>query len=98
MEILPRGVIDKMMPFDDYLEDDSVAKLSIQQSNASADGEATAEEMAAAMLESIPADKYPNLYRMAMNSMQSGYDIEADFSFGLKIILDGLERILKESH
>lgn len=80
------------------LLDSYIYGFSIQQSNASADGEATAEEMAAAMLESIPVDKYPNLHRMAMNSMQSGYDIEADFAFGLKIILDGLERILKESH
>lgn len=28
--------------------------------------------------------------------MRTGYDAEADFTFGLEIILDGLERILGE--
>jgi AcrR family transcriptional regulator len=80
------------------LLDSYIYGFSIQLSNTLPDGEATAEEMAAAMLESIPAEKYPNLFQMTINSMKTGYDVEADFAFGLGIILDGLERILKESH
>jgi len=30
VEFLPGGVIDKMMPFDDYLEDESVARMREQ--------------------------------------------------------------------
>jgi len=30
MEILPGGVIDKMMPFDDYLQDEDVARMREQ--------------------------------------------------------------------
>jgi hypothetical protein len=80
------------------LLDSYIYGFSIQLSNTLPDSEATAEEMAAAMLESIPAEKYPNLFQMTINSMKTGYDVEADFAFGLGIILDGLERILKESH
>ncbi len=79
------------------LLDSYIYGFSIQQENASSDGKATPEEMAAALMQAIPADTYPNLYRMTLNSMQHGYDAEADFAFGLELILDGLERILKES-
>ncbi|MRR13618.1 hypothetical protein EG835_14475 [bacterium] len=51
--------------------------------------------MAEAILAFIPADEYPYLHRMASYAMHDGYDAEADFAFGLEIILDGLERILK---
>jgi len=54
--------------------------------------------MAEAILASVPRETYPNLHRMVLHSMQAGYDPEADFAFGLEIILDGLERVLKESH
>jgi AcrR family transcriptional regulator len=79
------------------LLDSYIYGFSIQQLNATADGDTSPEEMAAAILESIPAEKYPNLHRMAMNSMLNGYDVEADFAFGLELILEGLEQILKAS-
>lgn len=39
---------------------------------------------------------YPHLHLMAAHAMWTGYDAEADFDFGLTIILDGLVRILRE--
>jgi len=31
---------------------------------------------------------------MTMHAMETGYDPEADFNFGLALVLDGLERAL----
>lgn len=78
------------------LLDSYIYGFGIQQFNISADGDASPEEMAEAILASIPAEKYPYLHRMASHAMESGYDAEADFDFGLEIILDGLERIRNE--
>jgi AcrR family transcriptional regulator len=66
-----------------------------QQLNVSADGAPT-EEMAEAILSVIPAEEYPYLHDMAMLAMKVGYDAEADFEFGLAIILDGLEEMLSD--
>jgi AcrR family transcriptional regulator len=71
--------------------------FGIQQINFAAGGEASPEEMAEALLEFVPPDTYPNLHAMASHAMRFGYDAEADFAFGLEIILDGLQRILDES-
>jgi len=68
--------------------------FGIQQFNMSADTDASPEEMAKAILASIPAETYPYLHRMASHAMESGYDADADFDFGLELILDGLERFL----
>ena len=75
------------------LLDSYIYGFGIQQFNMAADADASPEEMAQAILASIPAEKYPYLHRMASQAMQSGYDAEADFDFGLELILDGLERI-----
>jgi AcrR family transcriptional regulator len=79
------------------LLDSYVYGFGIQQFNVSADGAAPTEEMAEAMLAFIPPEQYPYLHRMASHAMRVGYDAEADFDFGLEIVLDGLERILDES-
>lgn len=76
------------------LLDSYVYGFGIQQVNFSADGGETPEEMAEAILAAIPQAEYPYLHRMAEHAMRAGYDSEADFAFGLEIILDGLERIL----
>jgi len=78
------------------LLDSYVYGFGIQQSNSSA-GEGSTEEMAEAILEAIPAEEYPYLHRMAVQAMETGYDAEADFEFGLGMILDGLERLLAGS-
>jgi AcrR family transcriptional regulator len=65
-----------------------------RQQMALADGGAPTEEMAEALLEFIPPDIYPHVHRMATLAMTRAYDAEADFDFGLEIILDGLEQML----
>jgi AcrR family transcriptional regulator len=79
------------------LLDSYIYGFAIQLSNASADEDVSPEEMAEAILASIPVEEYPHLHRMASHAMQAGYDAEADFDFGLAIVLDGLERILDTS-
>jgi len=78
------------------LLDSYVYGFGIQRFNVSADTDSSPEEAAEAILAFIPAEKYPYLHRMASHAMQTGYDAEADFDFGLEIILDGLERVLGE--
>lgn len=70
--------------------------FAIQESNFAADGDATSEERAEAVAAHVPAETFPNLHRMATRAATTGYDAEADFAFGLEIILDGLERALKD--
>jgi AcrR family transcriptional regulator len=77
--------------------DSYIYGFGIQQFNFSADSDVSTEEMAEAILAYIPPETYPYLHRMASHAMQVGYDNEADFDFGLEIILDGLERTLDES-
>ena len=79
------------------LLDSYIYGFGIQEFNFSADGDASAEEMAEAFLAAVPAEKYPYLHRMASHAMETGYDAESDFNSGLELILDGLERILDES-
>lgn len=78
------------------LLDSYIYGFGIQQFNYSPDGDTSSWEMAEAILAFIPPKKYPYLHQMVMHAMQTGYDSEADFNFGLKIVLDGLERILNE--
>ncbi len=79
------------------LLDSYIYGFGIQQLNVSAGGDASPEEKTEAMLALVPAERYPHLHRMVSHAMQVGYDAEADFDFGLEVILDGLERILGES-
>lgn len=79
------------------LLDSYIYGFGIQQVNFSAEDGASTEEMAEAILAYIPAEEYPYLHRMASHAMKVGYDADADFAFGLEIILDGLERVLDES-
>lgn len=79
------------------LLDSYIYGFGIQELNFSAGSDLSPEERAEALIEFLPAEKYPHLHRMASHAMQVGYDAEADFAFGLEIILDGLARILDES-
>jgi len=77
--------------------DSYIYGFGIEQINFSAESDASPEERAEAILTFIPAEQYPYLHRMASHAMEHGYDAEADFDFGLEIILDGLERALEQS-
>ena len=66
-----------------------------QQFNISSGGDATPEEMAEAFLRAVPADQYPYLTEMITDyATRVGYDERADFQFGLRLILEGLEGLL----
>jgi hypothetical protein len=79
------------------LLDSYIYGFGIEQMNFSAGDDVPPEERAEAMLAFIPVEQFPYLHQMASHAMQTGYDAEADFDFGLEIILDGLARMLGES-
>jgi len=68
-----------------------------QRLNVASGDELPAEKRAEALRDVLPDDAYPYLAKMAELTMKNGYDEDADFEFGLTLILDGLERILKTS-
>jgi hypothetical protein len=51
---------------------------------------------AAAFLPRIPRDRYPHLHGLSRQVIDGSYDGMHDFAFGLELILDGLERILRK--
>ena len=68
-----------------------------QQANLSS-GEPGSPETAAQMLAEIPTDQYPPLTEVITHSIhQGGYDPDADFDFGLTLILDSLARLLDQA-
>jgi AcrR family transcriptional regulator len=67
-----------------------------QSINVTVDPDVGPEQLAEAFLQAIPADDYPYLREMVVDhAMTAGYDEDADFAFGLDLILDGLERLLE---
>jgi len=49
-----------------------------------------------AIVESIPADEYPNLIEFTTeHALQPGYNFADEFEFGLDLILDGLETAVR---
>ena len=68
--------------------------FGLQNSNMAPSGDASYEAQAEAFHKNIPAESYPYLTRLTELSMKTGYDEKADFEFGLKLILDGLEKYL----
>lgn len=61
---------------------------------ASSDG-GSDRQRAEAFQAAMPPGGYPNLALFAESAAEKGYDEEADFAFGLDLILDGLARVLK---
>jgi AcrR family transcriptional regulator len=55
-----------------------------------------APEMAATMVDTVPADRYPNLAAMAEMAATSPGSFPLRFDFGLDLMLDGLERLRDE--
>jgi AcrR family transcriptional regulator len=65
-----------------------------QQSNMSS-GEPGSPETAQQLLSDMPPDQFPHLTEVITHYIQhGGYDPDADFDFGLTLILDSLERLL----
>jgi hypothetical protein len=57
---------------------------------------ADAQRLAGEMAERLPAGAYPSLQAMARAAATGGVGIETDFTFGLDLLLDGLERLRME--
>ena len=66
-----------------------------QRRNVASSDEKPAEKQAEALRDILPNEVYPYLAQAAELTMKNGYDEDADFEFGLNLILDGLESILK---
>lgn len=79
------------------LLDSYVYGFGIQQVNFTEGSTLPPEQRAEALLAAIPAETFPYLHRMASHATVASYDAEADFAFGLDIILDGLARTLGPS-
>jgi AcrR family transcriptional regulator len=58
--------------------------------------QADAQRLAGEMAERLPAGRYPSLQAMARAAATGGSGIELDFTFGLDLLLDGLERLRME--
>jgi hypothetical protein len=65
-------------------------RLSSFGTDEDASGTEAAQELEAA----IPEGAYPNALRVAAAFATTPFDQEAAFDFGLRLILDGLERLL----
>jgi len=68
-----------------------------QKSNKAATDDNPPEKQAEEFHDNIPLDAYPYVTKLAELSMKNGYDENADFEFGINLILDGLERLLPAS-
>jgi AcrR family transcriptional regulator len=65
----------------------------LQETSLPIDSPEQTEEVASAMLARFPADEYPHLAELTLEHvLQPGYDYGEEFTFGLDLILDGLER------
>lgn len=65
-----------------------------QSLNMVSSGEKEPEKRAEAFSENIPDQAYPHLAKMTEFAMKQSYDEDADFEFGIELILDGLERLV----
>jgi hypothetical protein len=78
------------------LVDSYIYGFGRQQFNIGAGGDLTPEEIEEGFLQAIPVDEYPFLREIVLDyAMVEGYDDDADFEFGLDLILDGLQRLLE---
>lgn len=77
------------------LMDSYIYGFGRQQFNMSSGGDGVQPETAEAFLRAVPTDQYPFLTEMITdNAMRVGYDADADFQFGVNLILDGLQGLL----
>ena len=70
--------------------------FALQRRNMASGGRERAEDRAEALRDSAPTEAYPHLARMIEWTVAHGYDEDADFEFGLNLILDGLARLLPQ--
>ena len=69
--------------------------FGIQQLNLPLQDEDQVAEVTEDLLAQMPTDEYPYMTRMIVeHALQSGYDFSAEFTWGLDLVLDALEREL----
>jgi hypothetical protein len=72
--------------------------FAIQESSLPLGGEGDLTEISHQVVEQLPAEQYPRFARLiAEHTLQPGYDFGREFTVGLDLIVDGLERLLKEA-
>ena len=73
--------------------------FALQEANLPATGGEEMAELAEELIEPLPADVYPHLAGfVSQHVLAPGYDFGAEFAFGLRLILDGLEAALAAPH
>jgi AcrR family transcriptional regulator len=75
--------------------DSYIYGFALQEKGLPFEGVEQAADVAAAMFAEFPVDRYPHFVELAtQHVLQPGYDYGDEFTFGLDLILDGLERLL----
>lgn len=74
------------------LLDSYIYGFALQEANLPFSDAEELAEVGQAILEHIPADAYPNLVAVAGELMAAGFDYGAEFTYGLDVVLDGIER------
>ncbi|GAB2693427.1 TetR/AcrR family transcriptional regulator C-terminal domain-containing protein [Nocardia thraciensis] len=74
------------------LIDSYIGGYVLQEANLPMATPADVEEVAGALLEELPPDRFPHLREMIVDhALRPGYDHTSEFDYGLDLILDALE-------
>lgn len=74
------------------LIDSYIYGFALQEANLPKTAGAEMADLAAAIIDPLPAGQYPHLMELTTEHvMQPGYDFGLEFEFGIDLILDGLE-------
>jgi AcrR family transcriptional regulator len=77
------------------LLDSYIYGFAVQEAALPFEGPDTLAAVAEPMMRHLPADTYPHLTELAAEHIvRPGYDFGDEFEFGLKLILDGLNRLI----
>jgi len=78
--------------------DSYIYGFALQERGLPFDSPEEAAELAQVMSAQFPADEYPHLAEFTLGHvLQPGYDFADEYEFGLDLVLDGLERALRET-
>lgn len=75
--------------------DSYVYGFALQEASLPFDGADTVANVAGSIVDRMPPGAYPHLVELAVEHvMQPGYAYGEEFTFGLELVLDGIERLL----
>jgi AcrR family transcriptional regulator len=76
--------------------DSYIYGFALQERGLPFDTPGETSELAQAMMAQFPADEYPHLAELTVEHvLQPGYDYGSEYEFGLDLILDGLDRAMR---